>query len=136
MIKGISHITLVVEDLDKSARLYKDIFHAEEIYSSDGKNYSVSSEKFLMISGIWFALMQGKPQERTYRHIAFQIDEKDLPHFEKKILEFDLSILPGRPRKEKEGKSLYFYDYDNHLFELHTGDLNSRLNFYKNDSNR
>lgn len=33
---------------------------------------------------------------------------------------------------EGEGRSLYFYDYDNHLFELHTGTLTERLKRYKN----
>jgi hypothetical protein len=29
-----------------------------------------------------------------------------------------------------EGHSLYFYDYDNHMFELHTGTLEERLTRY------
>jgi len=32
-----------------------------------------------------------------------------------------------RPRAEGEGQSIYFYDYDGHLFELHTGTLTDRL---------
>jgi hypothetical protein len=31
---------------------------------------------------------------------------------------------------EGEGMSLYFYDYDNNLFELHTGTLEQRLARY------
>jgi hypothetical protein len=31
---------------------------------------------------------------------------------------------------EGEGQSLYFYDFDNHLFELHTGTLAQRLARY------
>lgn len=38
-----------------------------------------------------------------------------------------------RPRVEGEGQSLYFYDFDNHLFELHTGTLAQRLVRYKED---
>ncbi len=36
----------------------------------------------------------------------------------------------ARSRVEGEGRSLYFYDYDNHLFELHTGTLFQRLQKY------
>jgi hypothetical protein len=34
------------------------------------------------------------------------------------------------PRVEGEGRSLHFYD-DNHLFELHTGTLEERLERYR-----
>ena len=33
-------------------------------------------------------------------------------------------------RVEGEGSSLYFHDWDNHLFELHTGTLETRLERY------
>jgi fosfomycin resistance protein FosX len=35
-----------------------------------------------------------------------------------------------RARFEGEGDPLYLYDYDNHLFELHTGTLEQRLTKY------
>jgi uncharacterized LabA/DUF88 family protein len=38
--------------------------------------------------------------------------------------------LKGRSRMPEEGESIYFYDYDHHLFELHTGTLEARLKFY------
>ncbi|EPJ43401.1 MAG: glyoxalase/bleomycin resistance protein/dioxygenase [Osedax symbiont Rs2] len=41
-----------------------------------------------------------------------------------------MQIKPPRPRVEGEPESLYFYDFDNHLFELHTGTLNQRLKLY------
>jgi len=37
---------------------------------------------------------------------------------------------PSRPRIKGEDKSFYFYDYDNNLFELHTGNLQERLKAY------
>jgi fosfomycin resistance protein FosX len=128
-IKGISHITLVCRDLEKSARLFCALFGAVQVYSSEEKNFSISREKFLLIGDLWIALMEGESLERTYNHIAFHVDEKDLPFFESKLREMGLDILPGRARAPEEGKSLYFYDYDNHLFELHTGDLTSRLGY-------
>lgn len=130
MIKGISHITLICRDLDKSSRLFCELFGAVEVYSSGHKNFSISKEKFLLIGSLWMALMEGNPLERSYNHIAFHIEENDLPLFESKIAKLGLDIAPSRPRGPQEGKSVYFYDYDNHLFELHTGDLATRLNHY------
>jgi len=129
-IQGLSHITFICKDLDKMANLLKTIFNAQEIYSSDNKNFSLSKEKFFNIAGIWIAIMEGEAVHKTYNHVAFKIDDKDLDIFKEKILSLGLEILPGRTRDKAEGNSLYFYDYDNHLFELHSGDLDTRLNYY------
>jgi fosfomycin resistance protein FosX len=129
-IQGISHITFICENLDRSAHLFRELFGAVEVYASGEKLFSHAPEIFLLIEDLWIVLMQGKKVERTYNHFALRIDEMDLPFFEEKIRRLGLEIAPGRPRDEREGKSLYFYDYDNHLFELHTGDLGQRLEYY------
>ncbi len=131
MIKGISHITLLVNDLKKSSSMFQLVFDAKEIYSSDGTNFSLSDEKFFLIGGIWVALMKGLPTDKSYQHIAFQVEENDLPMYQNRIEKLGLEILPGRPRHKQEGSSLYFYDYDNHLFELISGSLEERLTFYQ-----
>jgi catechol 2,3-dioxygenase-like lactoylglutathione lyase family enzyme len=130
-MKGISHITLICKDINKTAEFFCDLFGAEEIYSSDEHNFSISKEKFLLMNELWVALMQGNPIERSYNHIAFYVDESNLSNYEAKIEKYGLEILQGRPRDEREGQSIYFYDYDNHLFELHTGTLENRLKFYR-----
>jgi fosfomycin resistance protein FosX len=129
-IKGISHITLICKDLEKSAHLFITLFDAQEVYSSGIKKFSLSREKFFLIGELWLALMEGEAIERSYNHIAFHIEESALPLFETKIRSLGLEIATSRSRHEEEGKSLYFYDYDNHLFELHTGDLATRLEYY------
>lgn len=75
--------------------------------------------------------MEGESIERSYNHIAFHVQEEELQFFEAKIKALGLSIVPSRPREKEEGQSIYFYDYDNHLFELHTGDLATRLAYYQ-----
>lgn len=131
-IDGISHITLICKNLEKSARLFSDLFNAIEVYSSEAKQFSISKEKFFLIGNLWIALMEGEPLERSYNHIAFHIKEEDLSFFEAKIKALKLDIAPSRTRNPQEGQSIYFYDYDNHLFELHTGDLTTRLSYYRN----
>lgn len=131
-VEGISHITLICRNLEKSAQLFCDLFGAIEVYSSQERKFSISKEKFFLIDNLWVALMEGEPIERSYNHIAFRIKEEDLQVFQAKLEAFNLDILPGRSRSPQEGQSIYFYDYDNHLFELHTGDLTTRLNYYQN----
>jgi len=134
-IKGISHITFVCKDLEKTSHFLKELFDAQEVYSSGDKTFSIAKEKFFKIGDLWIAIMEGESINQTYNHIAFSIDEKSLPLFEVKIKDLGLKTLPGRSRKQDEGKSIYFYDYDNHLFELHTGSLKTRLKLYKRRTN-
>ena len=58
------------------------------------------------------------------------IDEKEYDEYKKRIETLGLTFREGRSRIEGEGRSLYFYDYDYHLFELHTGTLSERLKSY------
>jgi fosfomycin resistance protein FosX len=132
MIKGLSHITLIVRDIEKSAELFIKLFDARETYSSGEATHSISKEKFLLINSIWIALMEGDPlKEKTYNHIAFKIDESELDRYSEKITGLGLETRQDRRRAGEEGKSIYFYDYDNHLFELHTGTLEERLRYYR-----
>ncbi len=133
MIKKISHITFVVSDLDQTGKMFKDIFQAEELYSSDGKEFSISKEKFFLIGDLWIAIMEGEKIEKSYNHIAFEIQDADFEYYNKKIKGYGLQMREDRNRVSGEGRSIYFYDYDNHLFELHTGTLKQRLKRYAED---
>jgi fosfomycin resistance protein FosX len=133
-IRGINHITFIVKDLQKMALFLCEGLGATEVYDSDAKNFSISREKFFMLSGIWIAAMEGAPLvERSYQHIAFEVAEEDLPQYEARLKALGLLIEPPRPRVAGEGLSLYFYDFDNHLFELHTGTLQQRLECYRGE---
>jgi len=68
--------------------------------------------------------------ERTYNHIAFTIHDKDYDEYVERINKANGEIIQGRTRIDGEGRSIYFYDYDNHLFELHTSTLEERLKSY------
>ena len=129
-IAGISHITLICQDLERTTHFLKQLLGAQEIYTSGDKTFSLSKEKFFNVAGIWIAIMEGKAIEQSYNHIAFKVAYIDIPWFEEQIRNLELTLLPGRRRNDAEGRSLYFYDYDNHLFELHSGDLETRLAYY------
>jgi len=132
MIEGLSHITFIVKDIDRTSNLLMTVFDAEEVYSSGEKRFSHSKEKFFLINGLWFAIMEGEPlQETTYNHVAFKVVETDLEKLAERLRSLGLEVINDRSRINGEGKSLYFYDYDKHLFELHTGTLEQRLEAYK-----
>ncbi|MGJ6507004.1 fosfomycin resistance hydrolase FosX [Listeria monocytogenes] len=131
MISGLSHITLMMKDLNKTTAFLQNIFNAEEIYSSGDKTFSLSKEKFFLIAGLWICIMEGDSlQERTYNHIAFQIQSEEVDEYTERIKALGVEMKPERPRVQGEGRSIYFYDFDNHLFELHAGTLEERLKRY------
>ena len=81
--------------------------------------------------------MEGDPiSERSYNHAAFKVSESDIERYIERVQEFGLDIVEGRSRIEGEGRSVYFYDFDNQLFELHTGTLSTRLSTYSNSMPR
>lgn len=131
MVEGVSHITFIVKDLEKSARIFVEVLGGEEVYTSGDATFSVSREKFFIVGGQWIAIMAGDPLPvRTYNHVAFKIEPAQIDTYLAALQRLDLEIRLPRPRVTGEGESIYFYDYDNHTFELHTGTLAERLDRY------
>ncbi|MGB3391990.1 MAG: FosX/FosE/FosI family fosfomycin resistance hydrolase [Stenotrophomonas sp.] len=130
-MKGISHLTFIVRDLECMATFLCAGLGAREVYDSSHHNFSLSQEKFFVSGGVWLAAMEGvPPAERSYQHVAFAVDEADLPIYQARLEALGVDIRPPRSRVDGEGLSLYFHDFDNHLFELHAGTLEQRLARY------
>jgi catechol 2,3-dioxygenase-like lactoylglutathione lyase family enzyme len=131
VIEGLSHLTFIVRDLERMSRLLVNVLGGREVYSSGDATFSISREKFFIVGGLWVAIMEGEPlKERTYNHVAFKVREQDLDDLKRQIVALGLETRQSRPRVEGEGASIYFHDWDNHLFELHTGTLDDRLRRY------
>ena len=135
MIEGLSHITFIVRNLDRMENILTTVFHAKKVYDSGNKSFSLSREKFFLIgegpAKIWIAVMEGESlPTKTYNHVAFKIPEADYAACLERVRTLGLDVREGRPRVEGEGRSIYFHDDDNHLFELHTGTLEERLKRY------
>jgi len=113
-IRGISHITFVVKDLDRMARLLCDGLGAREVYDSGERTFSLSREKFFVLGGTWLAAMQGEPpSERSYQHIAFEVATEALPVYRAKLEDLGVgswrtwgsrSVLRGRGWKAKANR--------------------------------
>lgn len=133
MIEGLSHITFIVSDLERTSRLFVEGLGATQIYNSGDEHFSHSAEMFFKLGGLWIAIMEGAPlKERSYNHTAFYVDDSLLDQYRTRLQQLGATVLPDRKRVKGEGRSIYFYDYDNHLFELHSGTLEQRLKSYAN----
>ncbi|MCD8786399.1 VOC family protein [Staphylococcus gallinarum] len=69
--------------------------------------------------------------EYSYTHIAFTISDNEFDCWYSWLKENNVNILKGRDRDFRDKKSLYFTDLDGHKLELHTGNLEDRLQYYK-----
>jgi fosfomycin resistance protein FosX len=125
------HMTFIVRDLDRMEAILTGVFGAAKIYDSGDATFSLSRERFFDAAGLWIAIMEGDALlTQTYNHVAFKIADRDYDACLARITALGLTLRESRPRVAGEGRSIYFHDDDNHLFELHTGTLAERLARY------
>ena len=130
-VEGLSHITLIVADLARTARLLSDVLGARQVYASGDQPFSTAPELFFDVGGVWLAIMEGEPlPQRSYNHVAFKIPDSAFDECLARVRAAGVDMREPRARVIGEGRSIYFHDFDNHLFELHTGTLSERLERY------
>src|SRR5215475_14541227 len=120
MLESISHIALVVNDPARTAALFHDLFSARVLERKDGDGHL---ETFVRLGGIWLVLVGAPVQRaRTGDHIAF--------HATPEVLEATVVRLEAMGRefiRARSNKALYFFDYDDHVFELDADDADVEL---------
>jgi catechol 2,3-dioxygenase-like lactoylglutathione lyase family enzyme len=120
MLESISHVALVVKDPAKTAALFQDLFDARMAQRKDDEGHL---ETFVKLGGAWIVLV-GAPVQRTRTgdHIAFQATPD--------IIEATVAKLQKMGRefvRARSDRALYFFDYDDHVFELNTEDIDEEI---------
>ena len=120
MLEAISHVALVVKDPARTAALLHDLFTARVVERRDDEGHR---ETFVRLGGTWIVLV-GAPVQRTRTgdHIAFRATPE--------VLESTVARLQTMGRefiRARANRALYFFDYDDHAFELDAEDLDEEL---------
>lgn len=120
MLKSISHVALTVKDPARTAKLFQDLFGARVLERKDDDGHL---ETFVRLGDAWFVLVGAQVErKRTGDHVAF--------HATPDILEATAVKLEAMGRefiRARGNTALYFFDYDDHVFELETHDLDKEL---------
>jgi len=120
MLESISHIALVVKDPARTAALFHDLFSARVVEREDDEGHL---ETFIRLGGTWIVLVAAPVERaRTGDHIAFQATPQILEATVAKLQAMGREFIRGR-----SNRALYFFDYDDHVFELDTEDIDKEL---------
>jgi hypothetical protein len=120
MLDTIGHIALTVKDSGRTATLFKDLFGAAILERKDADGHE---ETYLKLGRTWFVLVQAEVvRSRTGDHIAFAVSKSTLLETAQKLKSINMEFFFAR-----SDTALYFFDYDNHVFELDTTDLDREL---------
>jgi len=127
-VRGLNHLTLSVSDLSRSIAFYRD-----------GLGLTLDAEwpegAYLSVGNLWLCLSldaatrHGPSDE--YTHIAFDVAAADFANIVERLTA--AGSKAWRDNKS-EGSSHYVLDPDGHKLELHVGNLESRLDHYRQSS--
>ena|SRR5579864_7309213 len=120
MLESISHIALVVKDSARTAALFQDLFSARTVERKDEEGHL---ETFVRLGGIWIVLVDAPVKRaRTGDHIAFQATPEILEATATKLQTMGREFIRAR-----SNRAVYFFDYDDHVFELNAEDVDISL---------
>lgn len=116
----LKNVLIVVNDMERSKRFYKDLFGLDVILDNDG-NVSLTEGLVLQDAALWKSFLKKDilPQSNS---MELYFEEVDLEGFSKKLEAFPEPIVYVNPLMEYSWgqKVIRFYDPDGNLIEVGT----------------
>jgi catechol 2,3-dioxygenase-like lactoylglutathione lyase family enzyme len=121
VIGSIAHIALTVRDPARTAEFLRELFDDVPVLrrtDADGHD-----ETFVRLGVTWIALIGADVRrERTGDHIAFRVARETISTVAEKLRSRGRELI-----LTETGSSLYFFDFDNHMFELDSSEEEQKL---------
>lgn len=128
MIRGLNHITLAVQNIERSFAFYRDILGLKPLVKWERGAYFLVGERDDNNpgSGVWFCLNADvqRHAQPCYTHYAFSVSVDDFKKMEAKIINSGATVFK---ENTSPGTSLYFLDPDGHKLEIHVGTFQDRI---------
>jgi catechol 2,3-dioxygenase-like lactoylglutathione lyase family enzyme len=124
-VEGILETALYVEEIERSARFYQDLFGFEPVYAGPRLTaLAVPGRQVLLLfkKGASAALERIPHDGSGELHVAFSIPAEALEAWEERLRKKRIEVVE-KTNWERGGTSLYFRDPDGHLIELATPGL-------------
>lgn len=130
-ITDLSHVSLIVSDMDASARFYGEVLGLEEVarpatFKFNGKWFRRASAEIHLIHASESTQQPGdgsaQPTERSpiarTRHLAFAVQDAD--ETLEALAWHGVEVVQGPQSRGDGATQIYCFDPDGHLVELHT----------------
>jgi catechol 2,3-dioxygenase-like lactoylglutathione lyase family enzyme len=125
MITGINHLTFSVRDLEESISFYTEVLGFELASRGDGEAHLLAGDAWVVL------ILDSSVRDKTlpeYSHVAFSVSAEDFAALDQRIRRSGAEIWQ---ENRTEGDSLYFLDPNGHKLEIHTSDLEARIESYR-----
>ncbi|MFI8686659.1 VOC family protein [Rossellomorea sp. NPDC077527] len=126
-ISGFNHLTINTRSLEDSLPFYIEILQASLIHKG-------RKDVYLEWGPVWICLQEKEDLATSagygIHHVAFSIDEEGFHEAVHLLKEKGVQIVRG-PLKRGRGWSINFLTPDNVQFELHTSNLQERMEVWQ-----
>jgi catechol 2,3-dioxygenase-like lactoylglutathione lyase family enzyme len=120
MLGPIAHVALTVRDPARTADFLCGLFDSPILRRTDAEGHD---EIFVRLGVTWFALIGADVRrERTGDHVAFRVAREAIASTADRLKATGCDFILS-----ESGTSLYFFDFDNHVFELDSSDQEREL---------
>lgn len=118
MITGFNHLTIGVTNLDRSLEFYVNLLR----FKPEGR---WNKGAYLSAGDLWLCLSCDVARPANdYTHYAFSVEKIN---FDAEVARLENAQVDCWKNNSSEGRSFYFCDPDGHKLEIHSGNLQTRL---------
>lgn len=123
-VNGLNHITIFVQDLERSLQFYTEVLRMQLIRKGDDYAYLESGRT-------WFCISQQikdpfQPDQLGVHHMALSVDAADFDEALAHLQSHNVTIV-REPITRGIGKAVNFLDPDGLQWEFHTSNLAERM---------